>query len=110
MDTKNECLTLAELAESQNVKPIRDVGELFGTWPGELDDRYGEAIDDLRHQKKDTIMSELVAKICALHFDIFKIRVLTRKVDDAELKKTVDDAMWKLENLIQENNIYLEEK
>ncbi len=110
MDKKNKYVTLDELTESQNVMPIKDVEKLFGTWPGEKNDGFEDAIDNLRHQKKDTIVSELAAKICALHFDVFKIRVLTRKVDDAELKKTVDDAMWKLENLIQENNIYLEEK
>ena len=40
---------LDELAESQNVKPMADVQALFGTWPGEEDDGFEEAIDELRH-------------------------------------------------------------
>lgn len=44
-----ESPTLDELAESQNVKPMIDVRTLFGTWPGEKDDGFEEAIDELRH-------------------------------------------------------------
>ena len=44
-----ESPTLDELAESQNVKPMADVRALFGTWPGEEDDGFEEAIDELRH-------------------------------------------------------------
>ncbi len=44
-----ESPTLDELAESQNVKPMGDVRALFGTWPGEEDDGFEEAIDELRH-------------------------------------------------------------
>ncbi|MCP4546632.1 MAG: hypothetical protein GY835_09235 [bacterium] len=42
-------LAIDELAQSQNVKPMVDVGALFGTWPGEEDDGFEEAIDELRH-------------------------------------------------------------
>lgn len=47
-------LTLAELAKAQNVGPL-DTGALLGTWPGEDDDSFDEAINELRHAglKKD---------------------------------------------------------
>ena len=41
--------TLEELAEEQGVRPLRNLSELFGTWPGEPDDGFEELIDDLRH-------------------------------------------------------------
>ncbi len=44
-----ESPTLDELAESQSVKPMADVKALFGTWPGEEDDGFEQAIDELRH-------------------------------------------------------------
>lgn len=44
-----ESPTLDELAEAQNVKPFANVQALFGTWPGEVDDGFEEAIDELRH-------------------------------------------------------------
>jgi hypothetical protein len=44
-----ESPTLDELALAQNVKPIADVRALFGTWPGEEDDGFEAAIDELRH-------------------------------------------------------------
>ena len=44
-----ESLTLERLAHSQNVRPMPDVRSLFGTWPGEIDDGYEAAIDELRH-------------------------------------------------------------
>ena len=42
-------MTVEDLARSQNVSPIEDVSFLYGTWPGELDDGFEEAIDQLRH-------------------------------------------------------------
>lgn len=45
-----ESPTLDELAHSQNVQPVADVRLLFGTWPGEEDDGFESAIDELRHQ------------------------------------------------------------
>ena len=42
-------ITADKLAESQNVKPMGDVRALFDTWPGEVDDGFEEAIDELRH-------------------------------------------------------------
>lgn len=44
-----ESPTLAELAETQGVKPIADVRTLYGTWPGDMDDGFEEAIHELRH-------------------------------------------------------------
>ena len=43
-----ETPTLEELARSQNVQPMMDVRTLFGTWPGEKDDGFEAAIDELR--------------------------------------------------------------
>ena len=48
--------TLDELAKAQNVGPL-DTAALRGTWPGEDDDGFEEAIDELRHaglEKKPT--------------------------------------------------------
>ena len=44
-----ESQSLDELAQEQNVKPMADVRALFGTWPGEVDDGFEKAIDELRH-------------------------------------------------------------
>ena len=44
-----ESMTVEDLARLQNVGPIEDVSVLYGTWPGELDDGFEEAIDQLRH-------------------------------------------------------------
>lgn len=41
--------TLDELAQAQNVRPMMNVRALFGTWPGEMNDGFEEAIDELRH-------------------------------------------------------------
>lgn len=46
-----ESPTLDELAHAQHVKPMMDVSALFGTWPGEMDDGFEEAIDELRHSQ-----------------------------------------------------------
>jgi len=45
-----ESPSLEELALSQNVKPLKDVQALYGTWPGEMDDGFESTIDELRHQ------------------------------------------------------------
>ncbi|MFZ5765305.1 MAG: hypothetical protein ACOY4H_06875 [Thermodesulfobacteriota bacterium] len=44
-----ESPSLEELAQVQNVKPVSDVRTLFGTWPGDVNDGFEEAIDELRH-------------------------------------------------------------
>ncbi len=44
-----ESPSLDELAQAQNVGPMMDIRVLFGTWPGEMDDGFEEAIDELRH-------------------------------------------------------------
>jgi hypothetical protein len=44
-----ESPSLDELAQAQNVAPMVDIRALFGTWPGEMDDGFEEAIDELRH-------------------------------------------------------------
>ena len=41
--------TLEALARSQNVEPVANVEELFGTWPGDESDGFEAAIDALRH-------------------------------------------------------------
>lgn len=42
--------TLDELARLQNVEPVSDVEDLFGTWPGDSSDGFEEDIDELRHR------------------------------------------------------------
>ncbi len=44
-----ESPTLDELAKLQNVQPMTNVQALFGTWPGEENDGFEAAIDELRH-------------------------------------------------------------
>ena len=44
--------TLDELAKAQNVGPL-DTAALRGTWPGEDDDGFEEAIEELRHAGLD---------------------------------------------------------
>lgn len=46
--------TLENLAQSQDVRPMTDLQALVGTWPGEVDDGFEEAIDDLRHPRAAT--------------------------------------------------------
>lgn len=40
--------TLHELAKAQNVGPL-DPAALRGTWPGEDDDGFNDAVEELRH-------------------------------------------------------------
>jgi hypothetical protein len=44
-----ESPALEELARAQNVQPLTDVQVLFGTWPGDEDDGFEEAVYNLRH-------------------------------------------------------------
>ena len=44
-----ESPALEELARVQNVQPLTDVQVLFGTWPGDEDDGFEEAVYNLRH-------------------------------------------------------------
>ncbi len=44
-----ESPSLEDLSHSQDVQPLADVRALFGTWPGEEDDGFEAAIDELRH-------------------------------------------------------------
>lgn len=44
-----ESPTLDELAIEQNVQPVTDVAILLGGWPGEEDDGFEEAIEEIRH-------------------------------------------------------------
>lgn len=41
--------SLEDLADEQCVEPVTNVEVLFGTWPGEKDDGFEAAIDELRH-------------------------------------------------------------
>jgi len=43
-----ESPTLEELTRIQGVKPIKDIRELYGTWPGEPDDGFEEIINESR--------------------------------------------------------------
>ena len=43
--------TLEELAQEQNVKPMADIRALFGTWPGEVDDGFEDAIIENRTER-----------------------------------------------------------
>ncbi len=42
-----ESPALEELARAQNVQPLTYVQVLFGTWPGDEDDGFEEAVYDL---------------------------------------------------------------
>jgi len=48
-------LTIDELAEVQNVKPMADVRALFGTWPGKEDDGFEDAINELQYTDLKTL-------------------------------------------------------
>ncbi len=48
--------TIDNLAEEQNVKPMEDVRDLFGTWP-DMKDNFEETINELRH--RDIAKTEL---------------------------------------------------
>ena len=41
--------TFEQLVRAQNVTPMTDVQALFGTWPGDKDDGFEAAVDELRH-------------------------------------------------------------
>lgn len=42
---------LDALALQQNVKPMKDIRELAGSWPGEMDDGFEDLIDEMRHDQ-----------------------------------------------------------
>ena len=44
-----ESPSLEELAEAQGVKPMKDASDIIGTWPGEVDDGFEGAVDDLHY-------------------------------------------------------------
>jgi len=46
--------TLRELADKQGVKPLSNPRRLFGTWPGERDDGFEQAIQQLRQEGRCT--------------------------------------------------------
>lgn len=41
--------SLDELERMQNVEPVADIKDLYGTWPGDDDDGFEDAIEALRH-------------------------------------------------------------
>jgi hypothetical protein len=47
-----ESPNLDELAECQGIQPPADGSQLFGTWPGDPDDRFEEKIRALRQQNQ----------------------------------------------------------
>ncbi len=44
-----EPASIDELIKEQRVEPVNDLSVLYGSWPGESDDGFEEAIDRLRH-------------------------------------------------------------
>jgi len=42
--------SLDQLVELQGVRPLADIASLFGTWPGDPDDGFEEAVRALRIQ------------------------------------------------------------
>ena len=56
--------TLDDLAKAQNVGPL-DADALFGTWPGDDDDGFEEAIDELRRsglkEERRSVMKHLTS-------------------------------------------------
>ncbi len=48
-----ESPTLQELANWQDVQPVADVRALFGTWPGDKDDGFETAINELRRARPE---------------------------------------------------------
>lgn len=46
-----ESPSLDELAQTQKVQPLTNVRVLFGTWPGDDNDGFEAAVDDLRHHE-----------------------------------------------------------
>jgi hypothetical protein len=45
-----ESQALDELAEAQGVHAIKDISDLYGTWPGEPDDGFEELIHSIRQR------------------------------------------------------------
>ncbi len=45
-----QSLSLDQLAELQGARPLADIASLFGTWPGDQDDGFEEAVRTLRMQ------------------------------------------------------------
>lgn len=45
--------TLDDLASTQGVSPLEDMSTIVGTWPGEVDDGFEQAVDDLRKGKNE---------------------------------------------------------
>ena len=45
-----EPASLEELIREQKVEPVNDLSVLYGSWPGDVDDGFEEAIDRMRHQ------------------------------------------------------------
>lgn len=50
-DQKRMESTLDELAKAQGVRPMTDARVLFGTWPGDDDDRFEDMIQEHRQEK-----------------------------------------------------------
>jgi hypothetical protein len=48
-----QALSLDALAEAQGIGPMDDITVLFGTWPGDQDDGFEDAVASLR--KRDLI-------------------------------------------------------
>ncbi|MCR4318251.1 MAG: hypothetical protein NUW37_18060 [Planctomycetes bacterium] len=42
--------SIDQLADEQGVRPVTDLSNLRGAWPGEVDDGFEEEINHLRNQ------------------------------------------------------------
>lgn len=43
-----EFMTIDEIAKSQNLGPITNTNEIYGAWPGDIDDDFELLIRELR--------------------------------------------------------------
>jgi hypothetical protein len=48
-----ESPSLDELAQEQEFNPLSDIRAFFGTWPGEVDDGFEEAVKELRRARSE---------------------------------------------------------
>jgi len=45
--------TIEELAKQQDVKPVDNIEQLYGSWPGDCGDNFEGFIDELRNAQLD---------------------------------------------------------
>ncbi len=62
-----ENLALEELIQRDNVKPLERVEDLFGTWPGDEDDGFEEAIANHRGHRNNSETTDDADSRCSGH-------------------------------------------